>query len=187
MNFIWENILRLKDREKDIAGTLAENFLFQDLSRRELKFVESIVHLRRFRQGETIFREGEMGVGMYIIVKGTIDILVTDIAIDESSAEQIYITRLIAGDFFGELSLVEENSRRTASAVAHEETLLIGFFKPDLIEIMDRQPSTGVKIVYRLAETLGRRLKETADKVRHIRMLKGDTYMDDGHDVEASP
>ncbi|NJM10327.1 MAG: hypothetical protein HC883_05575 [Bdellovibrionaceae bacterium] len=47
--------------------------------------------------------------------------------------------------------------------------MLIGFFRPDLFEILDRQPATGVKILLRLSEVLGRRLKETTLKVTELK------------------
>ncbi len=169
MNILWDNIFRKPKKEDDIRTVLKENVLFRDLSERELSFVQDIVHVRRYHSGEAVFRQGEVGVGMYIIVKGRIEIYVTDPNAAQEEFRDIYITQLLDGDFFGELSLVEENGRRTASAVARDETVLIGFFKPDLTEILERNPSTGVKIVFRLAEVLGRRLKETTDKVSELR------------------
>lgn len=169
MNYLWDNIFRRSKQEDDIRAALKENMLFQDLSERELGFLEGIVHVRRYHSGEPVFRQGEVGVGMYIIVKGRIEIFITDPASPSEDSRDIFITQLLASDFFGELSLVEDNGRRTATAIARDETTLIGFFKPDLVEILERSPSTGIKIVFRLAETLGRRLKDTTDKVSELR------------------
>jgi CRP-like cAMP-binding protein len=107
-----------------------------------------------------------MGVGMYIIASGNINITKEETHQDKTKSENgIIITKLIAGDFFGELSLIEENGRRSATATAGEDTSLIGFFKPDLLEILERRPGVGVKIALRLGEVLGRRLKVTTDRV----------------------
>lgn len=168
VNLLWENILKRNTKEKSIKDILQNNFLFQDLRRKELQFVLNIVHIRDYRTSEKIFQQSEVGVGMYIIVTGRVDIEVENF-MDESPNDLVLITRLGAGDFFGELSLVETEGRRTASATAAENTRLIGFFKPDLIEILDRNPAVGVKIVFRLAEVLGRRLKETTEKVTQLR------------------
>jgi CRP-like cAMP-binding protein len=169
VNFLWDNIFRTRKKENDVRSLLRENILFQDLSDRELRFVENIVHVRNYHAGEPVFRQGEVGVGMYIIAKGRIEIFVTgNNALTEENRD-IYITQLLPSDFFGELSLVEDNGRRTASAIARDESLLIGFFKPDLLEILSRNPSAGTKIVFRLAEVLGRRLKETTEKVSELR------------------
>lgn len=169
MNYLWDNIFRRKRNEDDAHLALRENFLFQDLTDRELRLVESIVHVRRYHSGENVFKQGEVGVGMYIIVKGRVEIYVSDPNSEDESTREIFITQLLQGDFFGELSLVEENGRRTASSVCREETTLIGFFKPDLLEILSRSPAAGIKITTRLAEVLGRRLKETTDKVSELR------------------
>ncbi len=169
MNTLWENIFRKPKKEDDIRTVLKENPLFRDLSVRELKFLEDIVHVRRYHAGEAVFRQGEVGVGMYMIVTGRVEIFISTPDVVDEAFREIYITQLTGSDFFGELSLVEENSRRTASAVAREETVLVGFFRPDLTEILERSPNAGIKIVFRLAEVLGRRLKETTDKVSELR------------------
>lgn len=169
VNFIWDNIFKRSERGRDLLHILGENYLFETLTKAELKFVKEMVHVRNYRPGEVVFRQGEIGVGMYLIASGSIDILVEDIPADKPEKQTVFVTRLGVGDFFGELSLVEENGRRTATAVTSVETTLIGFFKPDLIEIVERNPSTGVKIVTRLAEVLGKRLKETTVKVTELK------------------
>lgn len=171
VNYLWENVFKRSAREKDLAAFLSENLLFQDLSARELKLVEEIVHIRNYRTGEIIFRQGEIGIGMYMIVKGSVDIIVDESneALELANAQEMFITRLVSGDFFGELSLVETNGPRSATARAHEDSILIGFFKPDLLQILDRSPSTGVKVLFRLGSVLGKRLKETTDKISQLR------------------
>lgn len=175
MNVIWENIFRRKRANEDqVFTTMKENILFQDLSDRELRFVKSIVHVRKYHAGEPVFRQGEAGVGMYLVVRGRVEIFVTDPTRPTAAPLDIFITELSDGDFFGELALVEEVGRRTANAMAREESVLIGFFKPDLKEILARQPDVGIRVLFRLAEVLGRRLKETTDKVSDLRRALGD-------------
>lgn len=169
MNYIWENIFRKPKKENDILSALSTNVLFQDLSNSELKFVEDIVHVRHYRAGEPVFRQGELGVGLYIIVKGRVEIFINDNTGRFEEDREIFITQLIEGDFFGEIALVEENSRRTATAICRDECTIIGFFTPDLHEIVKRSPSSGIKILFRLAEVLGRRLKETTEKTSDLR------------------
>ena len=168
-NYIWDNLFRRTDEHVEVFETLRQTYVFQNLTRKELRFVKDTVHVRTFKSGEPIFRQGEVGVGMYIILKGTLEIYVDSAPDDLAPVGSQMVTRLRAGDFLGELSLVENNSRRTATAIANEETVLIGFFKPDLLEILDRQPATGVKILLRLSEVLGRRLKETTTRVSELK------------------
>ncbi|MES2964691.1 MAG: cyclic nucleotide-binding domain-containing protein [Bdellovibrionota bacterium] len=169
MNYLWDNIFKRTRREADVHSVLRENILFEDLTDRELRFVESIIHVRRFHAGEPVFRQGEIGVGMYLLIKGRVEIFVSDTFAETDETREIFITQLTAGDFFGELALVEDNGRRTASAIARDESVMVGFFKPDLMEILSRSPAAGIKITLRLAEVLGRRLKETTEKVSELR------------------
>lgn len=169
MNALWDNLFRRPKRQEEVRSVLRENILFKDLSSQELNFIEGIVHVRHYHAGEPIFRQGEVGVGMYIIVKGRVEIYVTDDMTSDDESRDIFITQLLSGDFFGELSLVEDIGRRSASAVTRDETTLIGFFKPDLLEVLKRSPPAGIKILMRLAEVLGRRLKETTEKVSDLR------------------
>lgn len=169
VNFIWENVFKRKRDENSITSFLRSNLLFHSLNPAELLYVEKIVHVRKYHPKEFVFRQGELGVGMYIIAKGAVDILVSDVNPQTLENTDVLVTRLGVGDFFGELSLVEDNGKRTASAIASSETVLIGFFKPDLIEIIERSPTIGNKIVFRLAEVLGRRLKETTEKITQIK------------------
>lgn len=170
MQFLWENILRRKSQENDIHSFLKSSFLFQDLSHKEIDFLKSIVHVRHFNPGEKIFKQGEIGVGMYLIFNGSVDIIMYDPSFEQDSIEnqEIFITRLEKGDFFGELSLIEEPSYRSATAVTITKSTLIGFFKPDLLQVIQRNPLTGNKISLRLAEVLGRRLRETTKKVTEL-------------------
>ncbi len=169
MNYFWDNIFKRPKKEDEVRFALKENFLFKDLSERELNLVQGVVHIRQYHSGEPIFRQGEIGVGMYIIVSGRVEIYVTDEGASLEDGHDIFITQLLNGDFFGEISLVEDNGRRTGSAIARDETTVIGFFKPDLLEILKRSPNSGIKILFRLAEVLGRRLKETTGKVSELR------------------
>lgn len=181
MNILWENFFKKNQSQRTLANIISENYIFQDLTRREVSLLLKTVHVRKYRPSEAIFKQGEAGVGMYIVVEGNVDIHVDESSLNnpvlDENNQQVFITRLKSGDFFGEMALVENSPQRSATAIACGETQLIGFFKPDLNDIIERSPSTGVKIIYRLCEVLGRRLRETSTKVselkRHIDRSKG--------------
>lgn len=169
VSYLWDNLFRRNQRDQQIVEILSDNYIFKELSILELSFIQSLVHYRTYRAGETVFRQGEVGVGMYIVVKGCVNITVEDNPAQQIAGKNNFVTRLNPGDFFGEIALVEQTGRRTASATAAGELVLLGFFKPDLAEIIERSPKTGVKIVTRLAEVLGRRLKETAERFSELK------------------
>lgn len=170
VQFLWENVLRKKHDENNLTHFLKDSHLFKDLSRTELDFLTNIVHVRHYEPGEKIFTQGDQGVGMYLIFNGTVDIIMHDPSVDPKTTEQgeVFITRLEKGDFFGELSLIEDPSYRSATALSITKGTLIGFFKPDLLQVIQRNPLTGNKISLRLAEILGKRLRETTEKVSEL-------------------
>jgi CRP/FNR family cyclic AMP-dependent transcriptional regulator len=171
INVLWENLFKKEEKSQKITKLLHQNKIFETLTKKELRIVEELVHERHYRAGETVFRQGEIGIGMYIIAKGAVDISVVELD-DVSSTDnfsEVLITKLKKGDFFGELSLVEDNGKRTAHATASEDSALIGFFKPDLNVILQSHPSIGSKITMNLAEVVGRRLKSTTEKITQLR------------------
>ncbi|PIU00228.1 MAG: hypothetical protein COT74_04645 [Bdellovibrionales bacterium CG10_big_fil_rev_8_21_14_0_10_45_34] len=170
VNFIWENFHRVADRKKNIEALLADNALFSGLRSRELKIIREMVHERHYRSGERVFKEGEIGIGMYIVVRGGVTITTQNLDVLAGAEPETIVTHLQEGDFFGEVSLVEQNGHRSASAWASKDSILLGFFKPDLMALIERHPAIGVKVVFRLAEVLGRRLRETTEKITSLKM-----------------
>jgi len=142
---------------------LKENILFKNLTHRELTYLSGLVHERVYQPEESIFQQHDRGLGVYLVAEGRVAIK------SQSSRREVLVTVLSAGSFFGEIALIEEDSHRTASALAIEKTVLIGFFKPDLIEIIERKPAMGVKILFQLSLVLGQRLIETTEKITRIK------------------
>ncbi len=152
-NTLWSNIFRNQGKkEKSIYSVLKQVPIFKDLSNRELKALERILHRRTYRDGEIIFNENEPGVGMYIIENGKVLI--------KSGKNEKVLALLSNGDFFGEMALLLETPR-TASAVASGPLKMLGFFQPDLFHLLETRPQTGNKILRRLAQMIAERLRQT--------------------------
>lgn len=133
--------------------------IFSQLTGRELKKVGSIVHRREYTSKEYVFKQDDPGLGMYVIEDGEVEIVYTE----ESGIEK-GLALLKSGDFFGELSLLDE-SPRSASAIAKRQSKIIGFFRPDLIALLDRSPKAGTKILFKLGEVIGTRLRMTNEQL----------------------
>ncbi|HCV43312.1 MAG TPA: cyclic nucleotide-binding domain-containing protein [Bacteroidetes bacterium] len=159
MNSLFGNIFKgksTKTEEDRIIDLLKGIPLFDGLTSRELSAVERILHRRTYRSEETIFRQGEPGVGMYIIIEGRVAVV--------AEPGSRTLAQLQTGEFFGELALLDD-SPRSASAIAQEECRMLGFFQPDLFGLIDRNPHLGVKIVMRLARVIGERLKKCNEQL----------------------
>ncbi|MFC1504516.1 cyclic nucleotide-binding domain-containing protein [Spirochaetota bacterium] len=152
----WANIFKKKETQKsDIINILEKIPLFSSLGMREIRKMSLIVYERNYQAGEFLFKEGNPGAGMFIIKSGAV-------AIERvlESGESTRLTTLTTGDFFGELSLMND-APRTASAKCNKNTTVLIFFRQDLFDIIEREPHLGSKILIELAKMLGDRLTES--------------------------
>jgi CRP/FNR family cyclic AMP-dependent transcriptional regulator len=161
----WSNIFKRSGGDDiDLYEILKVIPIFQDLNRREFRKVEAILHRRTWGADEAIVNEGDPGVGMYIIVTGEVKIAQRG----EDGAMQ-HLATLGGGDFFGEQALLDE-SPRTASAIAVEPCMVIGFFRPDLLDLIESNPRAGLKIVMRLSQMISVRLRQTNRLLKEARL-----------------
>jgi CRP-like cAMP-binding protein len=161
---IWANIFKKRvEEDEDILNTLRLVPLFADMTAGELREFEKIIHRRTFKANETIFWEGEPGVGMYIIQHGTVSIIK-----HVQGQEREELAALRDGEFFGELALLDETPR-SATAIAKQPTQIIGLFRPDLFELLERKPRLGNKFLFQLALIVGERLKNSNAEMQALR------------------
>ena len=161
---VWKNFFSQKGiREGSIEEVLSKVPAFANLSPRELKEVAAIVHKREYRTGEPVFYQGDPGLGMYIVQDGEVSI--TIMGKDGNERE---LAMLNDGDFFGELALLDE-SPRSANAVCKSDCMLIGFFRPDLFELIEKKNTLGIKIVLKLAEIVAQRLRQTDKELSKVK------------------
>jgi CRP/FNR family transcriptional regulator, cyclic AMP receptor protein len=166
-NGLWGNIFRLGPQNESLAEILQNIPLFRDLTGKELRILEQVVHNRTYEAAETVFVETEPGAGMYVIRSGHVDIV-----LKHDTDTPILLAELQPGDFFGEMALLGDNAR-SATAVCRDRSELIGFFQPDLLDIISLHPEMGAKITFALAKTLAERLRYTNSQLRDVWEIRG--------------
>ena len=102
---------------------------------------------RTYPKDTMVFSEGQPGQEMYIIQKGSIKI--TKIVNDN----EVLLAVLKTGDIFGEMSLLEDKPR-SASAIAHEDAVLMAVNKANFKRMVATQP----QIITRLTQSLSDRI-----------------------------
>ena len=147
---------KIRGKEGDILPVLRTIPIFEGLGFNDLKKIELIVHKRTFMPNEIIFYERQPGAGMYIIKRGLIKLT------KMVNEERVKISELKDGEFFGEMSLLEDYPR-SAEATAVEKTEALGIFRPDLFDLIESNPKLGYKILLRLSKRLASRLRETTE------------------------
>lgn len=108
--------------------------------------------------GEYIFREGDLGTEMYIIQTGEVEILKR-----QSDGKNRPLAILAQGDFFGEMSILEDLPR-TASAKARGACKLVQIDGATFDQMLRKTP----EIAVRMMRKLSRRLRETDVKLRDV-------------------
>ena len=148
---------KIRGGDGDVLPILRTIPIFEGLSFTDLKKIELVVHKRTFMPDEIIFHEKQPGAGVYIIRKGSVRLTKT------VNEEKVRISELKDGEFFGEMSLLDEYPR-SAEAKAIRKTEVLGIFRPDLFDLMEHNPKLGYRVLLRLSKILVGRLRETTEK-----------------------
>lgn len=138
--------------ESRILEMLGSTPLFDGLSPKELKMVAEIGKEVTFEPGREMVKQGATGVGFHLLVEGEAAVLVAD--------EEV--ARLRAGDYFGEMSLIDGGPR---SATVRAESPVRTFSLPvwDFTGLLDGNPSIGRKLLLEMT----RRLRAAGESHTH--------------------
>lgn len=152
---LWSNLFaNWNSQESEKVLALKEVPVFAGLSNKELDEIERLTHERKYQAGENVFKQFAPAEGMFIIISGSVEIY-----IDNEKSKKI-LAELNDHDFFGEIALLDDKPR-SAGAIATTPSMLLGFFKPDLLSLMERNPALSSKILTNLGTVLSERLRKT--------------------------
>ena len=104
LGFLWE-ARTLKNKYLELA--------FSSLTNHELSKLSIDVENKSFKAGDEIIKEGDKATCCYVITKGAADVI-----LNKGKKSEKLIATLREGDLFGEIGLLEKDSKRTASVVA---------------------------------------------------------------------
>ena len=152
MKALYTNYFRKNQNEDPVIKVLENIPIFENLSERELEKIARLTHERNYKKDEQIFKKLAPAEGMYVIINGAVEIY-------DPETKNTYAD-LVSGDFFGELALLDDEPR-SASALAKQESRLIGFFRTDLLTLIERSPELGNRVLLNLSRVLGERLRKT--------------------------
>ena len=162
LEVFFENFFK---KEKESETKLIQNCpLFAELTKKEMSFLTSLLHNRIYADGEIIFKPAS-GAGMYIIIKGSVNILQGQ---PNSQEESSLVSSLKEGNFFGELALVNKRAYQSMFAQSAGNSKLLGFFQPDLKLILENYPKMGIKILTKISEILSSRLQKAEQKILQL-------------------
>ncbi|MBM7867473.1 DUF2225 domain-containing protein [Heliobacterium gestii] len=116
-------------------------------------------HLREFVADDVIFQEGEPGKEMYIVLTGQVEVFIHSV-----DGFPIAVATLGPGDFFGEMSLLEELPR-SASVRALEKVILLEINQGNFESIFSRQP----QLVFKIMKGMSGRIRQLNEELRRLK------------------
>jgi len=122
--------------------------LFNQTPENLLADVAEMVHIVRLDEGDRLFSQGDPGDAMFIVYSGAIDIM-------DGEKKLVSFSTL---DFFGELSLLDEEPR-SGDAIASEETLLLAISQEDFYELISFRTEVAKSILRVLSQRLRKQNK----------------------------
>jgi CRP/FNR family cyclic AMP-dependent transcriptional regulator len=135
---------------------LADVGFFKLLDEDEREVLAQQVEHQSIPAGTTIYHEGDPGGTMYVIRSGRVETWVYD-----DDGKRVVLATFEEGDFFGELSLLDQERRSaTASALLDTDVLIID--RTDLQLLFKQKPDAALDVI----EALGNRLRLTSEIVR---------------------
>jgi CRP-like cAMP-binding protein len=164
---------RLDSETREVAEVLRVVPALGHLSSGALHAMAAATHRRTYRRGESLYYEGDPGLGLYVVESGRVRLVS-----DAESGRTRNLRELDANDMFGELSILGD-FRRLETAETVTEARVLGFFRPDLKNVMRRHPKAGTEIVMALARRVA------AQHVEAVRLLEEQSGRDVALDVYA--
>jgi len=133
--------------------------LFEDLGVRDIGYLIQSLFKKTYAQGEALFEEGDIGRALFIIETGSVELVKRG---PDGKPQLLAITG--AGDFFGEMALIEELPR-SASAIASIDTTVYLLYRTRLFGLVKARPRVGVIILNQLVKLLSARLRSTSERL----------------------
>lgn len=129
-----------------VVEMLQKTSLWSSLSEKELKVIAEESRELTFNRSHVIVEKGSTGVGFFLIVEGMVEV----------RSEGRVLSKLGPGQFFGEMSLLDDKPR-SADVVAVEPSRCLGLTTWSFSGIVSHHPKIALKVMQELI----RRLRET--------------------------
>lgn len=147
----------------DLFERVKSSYLSRGLLDDEVAHIVAIASEDKFEDGATIVRAGDLATDFFLVLEGKVIV---------RGADGEPIGRLAAGAIIGEVALLTEGER-TATVVSDGPTV-VAHFPGDLFnELIDREPSLGVRVLRNIGATLVDRLQRSNIQLERVLAASG--------------
>jgi len=127
---------------------LREVPLFSEMDEQEVAGIRAIMREMKFKPGQVIIREGEIGDLFYVITEGHAEILIHD-----ADGAELLLHEVGPGDFFGELSMLT-NEPRAARVRAVDQVSTLALERDDFFEFLRTHTHAAIDVMVELGGRL---------------------------------
>lgn len=131
------------------------------LERTDIEHLASVVTRRQYRKGDPIFHKEDEGQSLFIVEDGAVRIYVPS-----AQGADLTLAILGAGDFFGDLSLLD-GQPRSAGADAMQDTRALILERTDFLDLMRSRPDAALAVM----AVVSKRLRETDEMASDLAFL----------------
>jgi sigma-B regulation protein RsbU (phosphoserine phosphatase) len=128
---------------------LARIPFFTALPPEELNRLVSELEVVNLKSGDILFHEGDPGEHLYVVVNGELEILMAP-----GTNNELILNVLHEGEYLGEMSLIQPDGVRTASARARGEVVLLSMSRDQFRDLLQHHPELSVQMVSVLSQRL---------------------------------
>lgn len=137
----------------DIEELLERVSLFQRLEKRHIRSLVRLVREQEYQPGQLMVQAGQSGLGLYVIAEGAAEVI---------RGNQVLGT-LGAGDFFGEMALLDDLPR-TADVRASQPSRCLTLSKWEFLGELESHPQMALPLL----PMLSRRIRAAEERVDHL-------------------
>ena len=134
--------------------------MFEDLDQKSLEAIANAAVEQRYEPGEDIVRQGDTGVGAFIIRSGKVDV------IQDRGGKETKLSTLGPGEVFGEMALLDEFPR-SATVRAVEPTTALGIQRWHFRGILESHPQIALALLPMLTRRIRNAEHMLPEAARH--------------------
>src|SRR5512139_1664359 len=128
---------------------LARIPFFTALPPAELDRLVAELDVVNLNSGDILFHEGDPGEHLYVVVRGELEILM-----GPGTHDELILNILHEGEYLGEMSLIQPDGLRTASARARGDVVLLSMSRGQFRDLLGRHPELSATLVSVLSQRL---------------------------------
>lgn len=122
--------------------------IFAELEEEELSTIAKLGVRKKYKKGNLVVLEKEMGAALFVIVSGKVKIIRTN-----EDGREVILSIFGPGEFFGEMSLLD-GMARSASVVSLTKSELFMIHRRDFLKLLHEQPKVSISLLAELAMRL---------------------------------